>query len=155
MVVSLEVILLVVSNFCDVLVYIIYKLFGFLKERVIVLGIVLDILRLKYVIGKYLNVNNNNVYVYVLGEYGDSEVVSWSIVSIVGESFDEYVKKFNLEWDDEVKLVIESDVKNVVYEIISRKNVIYFVVVLVVIRIVEVILRDENIILIVLCLMEG
>ncbi|AGX42261.1 L-lactate dehydrogenase [Clostridium saccharobutylicum] len=152
---SPEAILLVVSNPCDVLAYITYKLSGFPKERVIASGTVLDTSRLKYVIGKYLNVNNNNVHAYVLGEHGDSEVVSWSTASIAGESFDEYAKKFNLEWDDEVKLVIESDVKNAAYEIISRKNATYFAVALAVTRIVEAILRDENTILTVSCLMEG
>ena len=148
-------ILLVVSNPCDVLAYITYKLSGFPSERVIASGTVLDTSRLKYVIGKYLNVNNNNVHAYVLGEHGDSEVVSWSTASIAGESFDEYAKKFNLEWDKEVKAVIESDVKNAAYEIISRKNATYFAVALAVNRIVEAILRDENTILTVSCLMKG
>lgn len=148
-------ILLVVSNPCDVLAYITYKLSGFPSERVIASGTVLDTSRLKYVIGKYLNVNNNNVHAYVLGEHGDSEVVSWSTASIAGESFDEYAKKFNLEWDKDVKAVIESDVKNAAYEIISRKNATYFAVALAVNRIVEAILRDENTILTVSCLMQG
>ena len=148
-------ILLVVSNPCDVLAYITYKLSGFPSERVIASGTVLDTSRLKYVIGKYLNVNNNNVHAYVLGEHGDSEVVSWSTASIAGESFDEYAKKFNLEWDKDVRAVIESDVKNAAYEIISRKNATYFAVALAVNRIVEAILRDENTILTVSCLMQG
>ncbi|OOM77674.1 L-lactate dehydrogenase [Clostridium sp. BL-8] len=148
-------ILLVVSNPCDVLAYITYKLSGFPKERVIASGTVLDTSRLKYVIGKYFNVNNNNIHAYVLGEHGDSEVVSWSTSSIAGESFEEYAKKFNLEWNDDVKEVIESDVKNAAYEIISRKNATYFAVALAVNRIVEAILRDENTILTVSCLMQG
>lgn len=148
-------ILLVVSNPCDVLAYITYKLSGFSKERVIASGTVLDTSRLKYVIGKYFNVNNNNIHAYVLGEHGDSEVVSWSTSSIAGESFEEYAKKFNLEWNDDVKEVIESDVKNAAYEIISRKNATYFAVALAVNRIVEAILRDENTILTVSCLMQG
>ncbi len=148
-------ILLVVSNPCDVLAYITYKLSGFPSERVIASGTVLDTSRLKYVMGKYFNVNNNNVHAYVLGEHGDSEVVSWSTASIAGESFDEYAKKFNLEWDKDVKAVIESDVKNAAYEIISKKNATYFAVALAVNRIVEAILRDENTILTVSCLMQG
>lgn len=148
-------ILLIVTNPCDVLAYITYKLSGFPKERVIASGTVLDTSRLKYVIGKYLNVNNNNIHAYVLGEHGDSEVVSWSTASIAGETFDEYAKKFNLQWDKDVKAVIESDVKNAAYEIISRKNATYFAVALAVNRIVEAILRDENTILTVSCLMEG
>ena len=148
-------IILVLSNPCDVLAYITYKLSGFPKERVIASGTVLDTSRLKYVIGKYLNVNNNNVHAYVLGEHGDSEVVSWSTASIAGEKFDEYAKKFDLEWDEEIKSVIEKDVKNAAYEIISRKKATYFAIALATTRIVEAILRNENTILTVSCLMEG
>ena len=57
--------------------------------------------------------------------------------------------------NDDVKAVIESDVKNAAYEIISRKNATYFAVALAVNRIVEAILRDENTILTVSCLMQG
>lgn len=148
-------ILLVVSNPCDVLAYITYKLSGFPKERVIASGTVLDTSRLKYVIGKYFNVNNNNVHANVLGEHGDSEVVSWSTATIAGDSLEKYCEKNNLEWDDSVKEVIAKDVVKAAYEIISRKGATYFAIGLATTRIVEAILRDENTILTVSALMEG
>ncbi|ACD24272.1 L-lactate dehydrogenase [Clostridium botulinum] len=153
--VSPDAILLVASNPVDILAYITYKLSGFPKERVIGTGTVLDTSRLKYVIGKYLNVNNNNVHAYVLGEHGDSEVVSWSTASIAGEGFDDYTKKFSLEWDEEIRSVIESDVKNAAYEIISRKKATYYAIGLAITKIAESILRDENAILTVSSLMQG
>lgn len=153
--VSPNAILLVVSNPCDVLAYITYKLSGFPKERVIASGTVLDTSRLKYVIGKYLNVNNNNVHAYILGEHGDSEVASFSTGSICGESFTAYAEKFNLEWDKEIEKVIENDVKNAAYEIINRKGATYFAIGLATTRIVEAILRDENTILTVSTLLQG
>lgn len=148
-------ILLVVSNPCDVLAYITYKLSGFPKERVLASGTVLDTSRLKYVIGKYFNVNNNNVHANVLGEHGDSEVVSWSTATIGGDTLENYCEKNNLEWDDEVKEVIAKDVVKAAYEIISRKGATYFAIGLATTRIVEAILRDENTILTVSALMEG
>lgn len=147
--------LLVVSNPCDVLAYITYKLSGFPKERVIASGTVLDTSRLKYVIGKYFNVNNNNVHAYVLGEHGDSEVVSWSTATIAGDTLENYCEKNNLEWDDDVKEVIAKDVVKAAYEIISRKGATYFAIGLATTRIVEAILRDENTILTISALMEG
>lgn len=152
---SPDAILLVASNPVDILAYITYKLSGFPKERVIGTGTVLDTSRLKYVIGKYLNVNNNNIHAYVLGEHGDSEVVSWSTSSIAGEGFDDYTKKFSLEWDEKIRSVIESDVKNAAYEIISRKKATYYAIGLAITKIVEAILRDENAILTVSSLMQG
>ena len=74
----------------DVLTYITYKLSGFPKERVIGSGTVLDTSRLKYILGKYFNVNNNNIHGYVIGEHGDSEVVTWSAGRIGTQDFDEY-----------------------------------------------------------------
>ncbi|AOR24075.1 L-lactate dehydrogenase [Clostridium taeniosporum] len=153
--VSPDAILLVASNPVDILAYITYKLSGFPKERVIGTGTVLDTSRLKYVIGKYLNVNNNNIHAYVLGEHGDSEIISWSTASIAGEGFDDYTKKFSLEWDEEIKSVIESDVKNAAYEIISRKKATYYAIALAITKIAESILRDENAILTVSSLMQG
>lgn len=148
-------ILLVVSNPVDVLTYITYKLSGFPKERVIGSGTVLDTSRLKYVLGKYFNVNNNNIHSYVIGEHGDSEVVTWSNGRVGGEDFDMYAKQLDLEWDNDIKKVIEEDVKNAAYEIISRKKATYFAVALAVNRIVEAIFRNENSILTVDSLFEG
>ena len=148
-------ILLVVSNPVDVLTYITYKLSGFPKERVIGSGTVLDTSRLKYVLGKYFNVNNTNIHSYVIGEHGDSEVVTWSNGRVGGEDFDMYAKQLELEWDNDIKKVIEEDVKNAAYEIISRKKATYFAVALAVNRIVEAIFRNENSILTVDSLFEG
>ena len=152
---SPEAILLVVSNPVDILTYITYKLSGFPKERVIGSGTVLDTSRLKYVLGKYFNVNNSNIHSYVIGEHGDSELVTWSNGRIGGESFDIYAEQTSLAWDDEIKAVIENDVKNAAYEIINRKKATYFAVALAVNRIVEAIFRDENSILTVDSLFEG
>lgn len=148
-------ILLVVSNPADVLAYITYKLSGFPKERVIGSGTVLDTSRFKYVLGKYFNVNNNNIHGYVIGEHGDSEVTTWSNARIGGEEFERYAEEWGCEWDDEIKKVVEEDVKNAAYEIISRKKATYFAIGLAVTRICEAIFRDENAILTVSTLFEG
>jgi L-lactate dehydrogenase len=152
---SPDAILLVVSNPVDVLTYITYKLSGFPKERVIGSGTVLDTSRLKYVVGKYLDMNNNNVHGYVIGEHGDSEVVTWSNGRIGVEDFEIFAQKKNLEWDEEIRKVIEDDVKNAAYEIITRKKATYFAVGLAINKIVETILRNENSILTVSSLFEG
>lgn len=148
-------ILLVVSNPADILSYITYKVSGFPKERVIGSGTVLDTSRLRYILGKYMQVNNNNIHSYVIGEHGDSSVVTWSGSTIGCESIDDFAKHMNLEWDDKIKSVIEDDVKNAAYEIINRKKATYFAIGLSVTRIVQAIFRDENTILTVSSLFEG
>ena len=152
---SPDAILLVVSNPADILAYITYKLSGVPKERVLGSGTVLDTSRLRYIIGKYFEINNSNVHSYVIGEHGDSSVVTWSGSTVAGQSIDTFAKQIDLEWDDEIKSVIEKDVKNAAYEIINRKKATYFAIGLSVTRIVEAIFRDENTILTVSSLFTG
>ncbi len=148
-------ILLVVSNPADVLAYITYKLSGFPKERVIGSGTVLDTSRYKYVLGKYFEVNDNNIHGYIIGEHGDSSVTTWSCARVGGTPIDTYAKAKNLEWDDEIKGVVSQDVIRAAYEVINRKGATYFAIGLAVNRIVEAIFRDENSILTVSSLFEG
>ena len=152
---SPDAILVVVSNPADILAYITYKISGFPKERVIGSGTVLDTSRLRYIIGKYFEINNSNVHSYVIGEHGDSSVVTWSGSTVGGESIDNFAKQNDLVWDDEIKSVIEKDVKNAAYEIINRKKATYFAIGLSVTRIAEAIFRDENTILTVSSLFTG
>lgn len=148
-------ILLVVSNPADVLAYITYKLSGFPKERVIGSGTVLDTSRYKYVLGKYFEVDDNNINGYIIGEHGDSSVTTWSCANIGGCSFESYAKANNLDWDDQIKQVVSQDVINAAYEVINRKRATYFAIGLSVTRIVEAIFRNENSILTVSSLFEG
>ena len=152
---SKDAIFLVVSNPVDILTYITYKLSGFPKERVIGSGTVLDTSRYKYITGKYFNINNNNIHGYVMGEHGDSEFICFSKGRIGSETFYNYAKSQNLEWNKEIEHAIESDVKNAAYEIIERKKATYYAIGLAVNRIVETILRDENSILTVSSLLQG
>lgn len=116
-------ILLVVANPVDVLSLITYKLSGFPKERVIGSGTVLDTSRLKYIIGKYFGIAQNNIHASVLAEHGDSEFVAWDEATIGHMPIDKYAKMNGIEWEDELKAIIERDVRTSAYEIINRKGV--------------------------------
>jgi len=59
-------------------------------------GCHLDTLRFRAEIAKQLKVPVNNVEGYVAGEHGDNDVFLWSTAQVNGESFDEHVKKRNL-----------------------------------------------------------
>lgn len=152
---SPESILLVVSNPVDILSYIAYKLSGFPKERVIGSGTVLDTSRLKYLLGEHFNVDDRNIHTYIMGEHGDSEIVTWSLTSIAGMGVEEYCKSNCNKCDGSLKYKIQEDVKNSAYNIIEKKGATYYAVGLAIRRIVEAILRDENSILTVSTLMEG
>lgn len=152
---SPESILLVVSNPVDVLSYIAYKLSGFPKERVIGSGTVLDTSRLKYLLGEHFNIDDRNIHTYIMGEHGDSEIVTWSLTSIAGMGVEEYCKHVCNQCEGDFKYKIQEDVKNAAYHIIEKKGATYYAIGLAIRRIVEAILRDENSILTVSTLMKG
>lgn len=152
---STDAIFLVVSNPADILAYITYKLSGFPKERVIGSGTVLDTARFRYILGKYFEVSNHDIQGYIIGEHGDSSVATWSRARIGIQTFEEFAKQNDLEWDESIKEVIHKDVVNAAYEIINRKKATYFAIGICVTRICEAILRNENTVLTVSSLFQG
>lgn len=149
-------ILLVVSNPVDVLTYIVYKLSGFPKERVIGSGTVLDTARFKYLLADKLDIDAKNIHnAYIMGEHGDSEIATWSNSTIAGMPMDKFAKTYV----DKNLNIIDNDilqqVRDAAYEIIKRKGATYYAIALSITKIVETILRDENGILPVSTLLQG
>ena len=152
---SPESILLVVSNPVDVLTYLTYKLSGFPASRVIGSGTVLDTSRLRDNLSRKMNIDARNVHSYVIGEHGDSEIVTWSITNIGGSSLLDYGKQLQIDVTNEYLNKIQKDVRGAAYEIINRKGYTNYAVGLAIKRIVEAIIRDEHSILTVSCLVDG
>ncbi|QFS50987.1 malate dehydrogenase [Nostoc sphaeroides] len=71
-------IVLIVSNPVDVLTRIAIASSTRAENLIFGSGTVLDTARLRYQLGKRLNVAKQDVHVYVIGEHGDSEFVVWS-----------------------------------------------------------------------------
>jgi len=81
---SPEIIILVVSNPCDALTYIAWKLSGLPSNRVIGSGTFLDSSRFRVRLAEKLGVNPQSVHGLIIGEHGDSSVPVWSGVNIAG-----------------------------------------------------------------------
>ena len=75
-------ILVIASNPVDVLTYVAWQESGLPRHRVIGSGTTLDTARLRYEIGKYLNVDPRNVHGYIVGEHGDTEFPLWSHTTV-------------------------------------------------------------------------
>lgn len=152
-----DTILQVVTNPVDVLTYITYKMSGFSKNHVIGSGTVLDTSRLKYLLGKHVNLDARNVHTYIIGEHGDSEVAAWSVTSIAGMSIDEYCSSGdnNCRSINICREEFYEKTKNAAYEIISKKGATYYAIALAVKRIVECMIGDENSILTISSLFSG
>ncbi len=150
-----DAILLLVSNPVDILTYITLKLSGFPASKVIGSGTVLDTARLKFLVGRMLNVDSRNVHTFIIGEHGDSELPVWSSANISGIDLDDFCRinahsNYKLQLND-----MFEEVKNSAYKIIENKGATYYAIAQAVLRIVSSIIRDENSILPVSTLVEG
>lgn len=133
-------IFLIATNPVDIMTYITYKYSNFPKSRVIGSGTTLDTARLRYLIGEKLKLNPKNIHAYALGEHGDSEFVSWSNAYAGSISLTKLIPKNELD-------NIASSVKNAAYEIINKKGSTHYAIGMVLVRITNAILDDENSIL--------
>jgi len=86
--------ILVVSNPCDTLTYITWKLSGLPASHVFGSGTYLDSSRFRVGLAKKFNVNAQSIHAWILGEHGDSSVPVWSGVTVGGLSMTDAIKNF-------------------------------------------------------------
>lgn len=152
---SCEGILMIVSNPVDILTYVTLKLSGFPPERVIGSGTVLDTARLKYVLGKHLQVDPRDVHAYIIGEHGDSELVVWSGAQVAGIHINHFCELRGHFHHEEAMERLAQEVRDSAYEIIKRKGATYYGVAVAVKRIATAIVKDEHAVLPISSLMNG
>ena len=152
---SCEGILLIVSNPVDILTYVALKLSGFPANRVIGSGTVLDTARLKYVLGKHLQVDPRDVNAYIIGEHGDSELVVWSGAQVAGIHINHFCELRGHFNHQEAMERLAQEVRDSAYEIIDRKGATYYGVAVAVNRIATAIVKNEHAVLPVSSLMTG
>ena len=152
-----EGVLLIVANPVDILTYYASIKSGLPKGRVFGSGTVLDTARLRYLIGTKLDVDSRSVHAYVIGEHGDSEIVSWSNANISGVPLADFFALRGMGDQDLVNAqeVIADDVKNAAYEIIEKKNATYYGIAMAVTRICKAIIKDEKSVLPVSVVLDG
>jgi L-lactate dehydrogenase len=142
-----EAILLVATNPVDVLTHLTADIaagMGVPSCRVIGSGTTLDTARFRALLGGYLGVDPHHVHGYVLGEHGDSEVLSWSLVTVGGVPLDEFCRQWDICFDDEVRLGIDRGVRQAAYAIIAGKGSTNFGIGSALARITAVILGDQR-----------
>ncbi len=146
-------IFIIASNPVDLMSYVVQKVSGFPKEKVIGSGTLLDTARLRYIIGQKLNITSKNVHAYIMGEHGDSSFVPWSQCYVGCKSLTEMYK----EHGKSVKELeaVHQEVVNAAYEIIEKKKATYYGIGISLSRLISAILDDENTILTVSTLQQG
>jgi len=121
--------------------------YGVPHSRVIGTGTTLDTARFRSLLGRHLGVDAQHVHGYVIGEHGDSEVIVWSNIGIGGIPLNDFVKFRNTSLDDNIKKEIDSDVRNAAYKIIEGKGSTYYGIGGAIVRLIDVINRDNRAIL--------
>lgn len=135
-------IILVVTNPVDLVSYLVYKYSGLPSERVIGTGTFLDTLRLKKELAETFKVSIADVSTYVVGEHGDSQVISWSNTKIRGEIFDK-IEVENQEVEN-LKIRIEDTVKQAGWDIANYKKATTFGIANATAEIIENIFNNTN-----------
>lgn len=146
-------IFLIASNPVDLMTYVVQKVSGFPKSRVIGSGTVLDTARLRYLIGEYLGVSSKNIHAYIMGEHGDSSFVPWTHSFVGCKRLTDIMKDNNHPITDLDKIYTE--VQQAAYEIIRRKRATYYGIGLGLANLIKAILNDENEILTVSTYLDG
>jgi L-lactate dehydrogenase len=142
-----QAVLLIATNPVDVMTHIAARYageFGVPSSRVIGSGTTLDTARLRSLIGRKLKVDSQHIHAYVLGEHGDSEVLTWSQVTVGGISLEEFCTGREISICPEDYAAIDEKVRRAAYRIIEGKGATYYGIGSAIARIVEVILQDER-----------
>ena len=143
-------VLVVATNPVDVMTHLAARFAaecGVAPGRVLGSGTTLDTARFRTLLGTQCGVDPHHVHAYVIGEHGDSEVLTWSLVTIGGMPLDSFVAKLGIEITDTIRQDIDQKVRRAAYTIISGKGATYYGIGCALARIVNVILHDQRSIL--------
>lgn len=145
-----DALLVVATNPVDITTHLTAQLaaaHGVPSSRVIGSGTTLDTARFRTLLGSHLGVDAQHVHAYVIGEHGDSEVLTWSLVTVGGLPLDVFCRQQGITFDDNVRQQIDHGVRRAAYSIIEGKGATYYGIGSALARIVDVILRDQRAIL--------
>ncbi|MGE6741425.1 L-lactate dehydrogenase [Allorhizobium pseudoryzae] len=121
-----ECILLIASNPVDVMTDITTRISGLAPQRVIGSGTILDTARFRSLLGRHLGISPQSVHAYVLGEHGDSEVLSWSNALAGSVPVASVAAQMGRPLTQEIRDRIDDNVRNAAYRIIDGKGSTYY-----------------------------
>jgi L-lactate dehydrogenase len=148
-------ILVVISNPVDIMTYYAWKLSGLPKNQVIGSGTTLDTARLCGILGRLYDLDSKSVNAYVMGEHGDSELVSWHSATIGGKNVADVMSDNEERTKDETFEKLRQQTIRAGWEIFSRKHNTCYGIAASVTAILKSILFNENRILPVSVYLDG
>ncbi len=145
-----DAVLVVATNPVDVMTHLAARFAaecGVPAGRVLGSGTTLDTARFRSLLGEHCGVDPHHVHAYVIGEHGDSEVLTWSLATIAGMPLESFARQRGIEITESIRQQIDHDVRRAAYTIISGKGATYYGIGCALARIVNVILHDQRSIL--------
>jgi len=142
-----EAILLIVSNPVDIMTAVVCQIANIPSERVIGSGTILDTARFRTLLGEHLGLAPHSVHAYVLGEHGDSEVLTWSNAKIGGVPLFEFAVQIGRPLTADTRNRIDDHVRNAAYRIINGKGATYYGIGAGIARIIKAVRDDEGAVL--------
>ena len=145
-------IFLIASNPVDIMAKVAYDVSGFNPSRVIGSGTALDSARLRYILGKHLFTDPQNIHAYVMGEHGESEFVPWTQAMMSTKPINEIIAK-----EKQTKLYedVETQVRDAAQKIIKAKHATYYGIGMALCRIVRTILGNQRSVMTVSTMLKG
>lgn len=152
-----EAVLIVATNPVDVMTHLTAEIAverGIPRGRVLGSGTTLDTARFRTLLGEHCGVDSRHVHGYVIGEHGDSEVLTWSSATVAGMPIDDYCDVIRKPLTDELRQQIDTSVRKAAYHIITGKGATYYGIGSALARITKVVLHDQRSIMTVCGLQE-
>jgi L-lactate dehydrogenase len=145
-----DTVLVIATNPVDVMTHLATcyaKELGVPSSRVVGSGTMIDTARFRTLLGSHVGVDPQNIHGFVLGEHGDSEVLTWSLVTVCGMPLEVFCRLRGVQFDAAMLQKIDNDVRRAAYSIIEGKGATYYGIGSVLARIIDVILNDQRTIL--------
>ncbi|MEJ2725083.1 MAG: L-lactate dehydrogenase [Deltaproteobacteria bacterium] len=143
-------VLVVATNPLDIMTHLAARYaadFDVPETRVFGTGTMLDTARFRSLLGRELGVDSQHVHGYVVGEHGDSEVLTWSLVTVGGMPLEDFCNRHNVCFEKHDRNEIDNQVRNAAYTIIQGKGATYYGVGSALSKVADVILHDQRSIL--------
>jgi L-lactate dehydrogenase len=143
-------VLVVATNPVDVMTHLAVREAGRVgvpAGRVFGSGTTLDTARFRTLLGGRCQVDPHHVHGYVIGEHGDSEVLTWSLVSVGGIPLEAFARMRGVDLAESVRADIDTKVRRAAYTIIEGKGATYYGIACALARIVDTVLHDQRSIL--------
>src|SRR5262245_60887056 len=142
-----DVVLVVATNPVDVMTHLAAQFAatcGTPAGRVFGSGTTLDTARFRSLLGGHCGVDPHHVHAYVIGEHGDSEVLTWSLATVGGMPLEQFTRLRGIDLSEAVRKDIDRKVRGAAYTIIEGKGATYYGIGAGLARIVDVILHDQR-----------